>query len=153
MRQLPKLLAISLISIAYTQAPITWADTTSQGTSDGTVPVQKVEALKAPGSVEQASSSGGSLTTPIERAKGEKLATAMGHYGRARALLISAIREFDKGMELVDPNALLDTRLWRETVLERADEIARVLDPQPRATKTGIRFGNETRGVGDAGKR
>ena len=63
------------------------------------------------------------------------------------------MREFDKGRALVDPNALVDAKVWRAGVLERADELARVLDPQPRATKTGIKFGNETVGIGDASKR
>lgn len=95
---------------------------------------------------------GSSMSTPIERAKGEKLATAMGHYGRARSLLVAAIREFDKGFAIVDPNALLDTRMWRDSLLDRADELARLLDPQPRATKGGVKFGAETRGVGDTSR-
>lgn len=90
---------------------------------------------------------------PLERAKGEKLATAMGYFARARSLLISSLREFDKGLALVDPNALLDSRMWRAGVSDRVDELTRVLDPQPRATKGGIKYGNETVGIGDASKR
>lgn len=93
-----------------------------------------------------------SMSTPIERAKGEKLATAMGHYARARSLVVAAIREFDKGYAIVDPNALLDTRMWRDSLLDRADELARLLDPQPRATKGGVKFGAETRGIGDTSR-
>ncbi len=114
----------------------------------------KVEVQAAPNETFAAAStdtvSGGiSAGTPIERAKGEKLATAMGHYARARSLLVAAIREFDKGYGIVDPNALLDSRMWRESLLDRSEELARLLDPQPRATRGGVKFGSETRGIGD----
>jgi hypothetical protein len=97
---------------------------------------------------------GTSRVTPglsLQSAKGEKLAIAMGHYARSRALLISALREFDKGYELVDPSALLDSEGWRQGVTMRAQELARVLDPQPRAARSGVRFDSSTAGIGDAG--
>lgn len=107
----------------------------------------------AEGNSSTAGQAGADASVPLERAKGEKLATAMGYFARARSLLVSAVREFDKGLALVDPNALLDARMWRTGVMDRADELTRVLDPQPRATKSGIKYGNETVGIGDASKR
>jgi hypothetical protein len=89
----------------------------------------------------------------LQSAKGEKLSVAMGHYARSRALLISALREFDKGFQLVDPSALVDVDGWRNGVSMRAQELARVLDPQPRASRSGIRFDESTAGIGDAGSR
>jgi hypothetical protein len=92
-----------------------------------------------------------SNATEIISAKGEKLAIATGHYARARALLISALREFDKGLELVDPNALVDVNLWRNSILDRAEDLERILDPQPRKSRGGVRFDDSTAKTGDAG--
>ncbi len=86
----------------------------------------------------------------IERASGEKLATAVGHYARARSLLIAAVREFDKGAKLANPNVLLDSQQWRSTLIDRTQELDRVLDPQPRASRTGVRFEADTRLLNEA---
>lgn len=88
----------------------------------------------------------------IERAKGEELATAMGHYGRSRSLLIAAIREFDKGVGKASPEALLDTAAWRKSLIERAKDLERVLDPQPRVTTSGIKYEADPRLLGEASK-
>lgn len=77
---------------------------------------------------------------PIEVAKGEKLSKAAGYFGRARSLLLAAVEEFDKGVALVDPSALLDIPTWRSGVTTRIDELGRVLDPQPRVSKGGARY-------------
>lgn len=95
--------------------------------------------------------SAGTHSISLQTAKGEKLAVASGHYARARALLIASVREFDQGLDLVDPSALVDTQKWRKSVLDRAEELARVLDPQPRSSRSGIRFDDSTAGIGDAG--
>lgn len=89
-------------------------------------------------------------TVGIERASGEKLAIAVGHYARARSLLIAAVREFDKGYKLANPNVLLDSQQWRSTLLDRTQELDRVLDPQPRASRTGVRFEADTRLLNEA---
>ena len=88
--------------------------------------------------------------TSLERAKGPKLSAAMGHYARARALLLSAIREFDKGYDIANPNAILDSNEWRSNLIERAKDLERVLDPQPRATNSGVRYDPDTRLLGEA---
>ena len=92
-----------------------------------------------------------SAATGIISAKGEKLAIASGHYARARALLIASLREFDKGLELVDPNALVDANNWRNSVLDRAEDLEHILDPQPRKSRGGVRFDDSTAKTGDAG--
>jgi hypothetical protein len=108
-----------------------------------TLPASSASRVQAPSS----------SATDIISAKGEKLAIATGHYARARALLIASLREFDKGLELVDPNALVDTAMWRGNVMDRADDLAHILDPQPRKSRGGVRFDDATAKTGDAGAR
>lgn len=86
----------------------------------------------------------------IERASGERLATAVGHYARSRTLLLSAIKEFDEGMREANANTLLDASRFRATLINRVEELERVLDPQPRVTKTGIKYSGDTRLMGEA---
>lgn len=76
----------------------------------------------------------------IEQASGEDLAVAVGHYARARSLLIAALREFDAGYKLANPNVLLDSAQWRASVVDRASDLDRVLAPQPRASSRGMKF-------------
>lgn len=78
----------------------------------------------------------------------EDLAAATGHYARTRSLLLAAIREFDAGYKLANPDALMDSQLFRETLLTRAKELEHVLDPQPRASKGGVRFNPDSRLLG-----
>ena len=88
----------------------------------------------------------------IERAEGDKLSEATGHYARARSLLIAALREFDAGYKLANPNVLLNSAQWRATLVDRAQELDRVLDPQPRVSRTGVRFQTDTRLLNEAKK-
>jgi hypothetical protein len=70
----------------------------------------------------------------------EQATEAVAHYARARSLIIAALREFDKGRKIASPSELLEPAQWRNTLIDRAEDLDRVLDPQPRATKGGIRF-------------
>jgi hypothetical protein len=85
----------------------------------------------------------------LEQAKGERLATAVGHFARARSLLIAAINEFDKGNRIVNPSALVNTSEWRNSLIDRAEDLERVLDPQPRANQTGVSFSPDRRLIGN----
>ncbi len=76
----------------------------------------------------------------IGSARPEITAEAIAHYARSRALLVAAINEFDRGRKLAKPDELLDSRMWRTTLIDRAEDLERVLDPQPRATRGGIKF-------------
>ncbi|MEY4667626.1 MAG: hypothetical protein RL518_325 [Pseudomonadota bacterium] len=78
--------------------------------------------------------------TTLGRAGPEQTTEAVAHFARARSLIIAAIHEFDKGRKIASPSELLDTTQWRNTLIDRAEDLDRVLDPQPRATKGGIRF-------------
>ena len=89
-------------------------------------------------------------STGIERASGEKLSIAVGHYSRARALLIAAVREFDQGYKLANPNVLLDSQQWRSSLIDRTQELDRVLDPQPRTSRLGVQFEADTRLLNEA---
>lgn len=70
----------------------------------------------------------------------ERTAAALGHYARARALLVEALAEFEQGKKLARPDLLIDSEEWRLDVISRTEELNRVLDPQPRVTRSGIRF-------------
>lgn len=76
----------------------------------------------------------------LGNARPEVAAEAIAHYARSRALLVASINEFDKARKLARPDELLDTTKWRTTLIDRAEDLERVLDPQPRATRGGIKF-------------
>jgi hypothetical protein len=76
----------------------------------------------------------------VERAEGITLSKAVGHWSRARTYLNLAVREFDKGTELVDPDAIIDAKELRSEILNTIQILERVIDPQPRATEEGVRY-------------
>ena len=86
----------------------------------------------------------------IKNVQGEKLAQATGHFARARSLLIASLVEFDKGLELANPDALFSSSEWRASVTARAREIEHILAPQPRETTGGIKFQADPRLLGEA---
>lgn len=84
----------------------------------------------------------------IEQARREDASAAVGHYARARSLLIQAVREFDQGYKLARPDSLIDSAGWRKGLIERAADIERVLDPQPRVSERGTRYQPDSRLLG-----
>jgi hypothetical protein len=76
----------------------------------------------------------------IEAAKGAELTKASGHWHRARTHLMSALREFDRANELVNPDSVLDAQQWRSHMMNRIVDLDRLLSPQPRASETGVRY-------------
>jgi hypothetical protein len=88
----------------------------------------------------------------LREAHPEITAEAVAHYARSRALLIKAINEFDKGRSLAKPDELLDSTKWRNTLIDRAEDLEKVLDPQPRVTKGGIYFEADSRLLPEAKK-
>lgn len=70
----------------------------------------------------------------------ERSKDAVGHYARARAMLVRALQEFEEGRKLARPDLLLDAEEWRLSVISRAEELNRVLDPQPKVVRSGTRF-------------
>jgi hypothetical protein len=84
----------------------------------------------------------------IEQARREDADAAVGHFARSRSLLIQAVREFDLGYRLARPDSLIDSASWREGLIQRARDIERVLDPQPRITNRGVQFEPDTRLLG-----
>jgi hypothetical protein len=81
----------------------------------------------------------------IESVSPERSSQALGHYARSRSLLLAALREFDQGYKIANPDALFDGRAWRADVITKAQELERVLDPQPRIGRTGVKYGADTR--------
>jgi len=88
----------------------------------------------------------------IEAVQGEKLAEAVGHYARARSLLLAAIREFDSGKRIATPDVLIDSAEWRAALIDRATELEKVLDPQPKLTNGGVRYNPDTRLLSEANR-
>lgn len=91
-------------------------------------------------------------TVNLGQASQEESAEAVAHYARSRALLISAIHEFDQARKIAKPDELLDSTKWRNTLIDRAEDLERVLDPQPKATKGGIKFSADPRLLPEASK-
>ena len=76
----------------------------------------------------------------IETASGTSLTAAVGHYSRARQLLLSALKEFDAGARIASPEILIDIKEWRQSLNDRAEDLERVISPQPRVTKDGVSY-------------
>lgn len=88
----------------------------------------------------------------LGQANHEEVTEAVAHYARARALLITAVQEFDKARKIARPDELIDSTKWRNTLIDRAEDLERVLDPQPKATKGGIKFSADSRLLPEAQK-
>lgn len=73
-------------------------------------------------------------------ASSERSAAAVGHYARARAMLVEALAEFEAGRRIARPDLLLNSEQWRTAVVSRAEDLNRILDPQPRVTRSGVAF-------------
>ncbi len=73
-------------------------------------------------------------------ASAERQDAAVGHYARARALLVEALAEFEQARSVARPDLLLDPEDWRLTIISKTEELNRLLDPQPRVTRSGVRF-------------
>jgi hypothetical protein len=78
----------------------------------------------------------------------ERDTAAVGHFSRARALLIEALAEFELGKTMSDPSLLLDTERWRGNIIVRAEELNRIIEPKPRITRSGIEYGANSQLVG-----
>ena len=90
--------------------------------------------------------------TSLGAASPEQTTEAIAHFARTRSLIIAALHEFDRGRKIANPSALLDTAEWRNTLIDRAEDLDRILDPQPRATKGGIRFEADPRLLPEANR-
>lgn len=114
----------------------------ASGNSSAAHPTQKLAPAKPSGLKPMGPS--------LKNVQGEKLAQATGHFARARSLLIAALGEFDKGLELANPDALFSSSDWRSDVTARARDIEHILAPQPRETTGGIKFQADPRLLGEA---
>ncbi len=65
---------------------------------------------------------------------------AIGHYARARALMVDALAEFEQARKYARPDMLIDPEEWRLSVISRTEELNRILDPKPKVTRDGVRF-------------
>lgn len=71
-------------------------------------------------------------------AEPETVSKANSHYKRARALLLTALREFDKGAAVASPEVLLDVESWRKKLIDNANDLNIIIDPQPRVSTEGV---------------
>lgn len=78
----------------------------------------------------------------------ERESAAIGHFARARALLIEAIAEFELGKSISDPSLIIDTERWRGNIVLRAEELNRVVAPKPKITRQGIEYGENSQLIG-----
>lgn len=69
-----------------------------------------------------------------------RTSAALGHYARARAMLVEALAEFEQGRKYARPDMLLDPEEWRLSIVSRTEELNRVIDPRPRVTRAGVQF-------------
>lgn len=65
---------------------------------------------------------------------------AEGHLSRSKGLLIAALREFDEAMKDMPEKSALNTTRWRDSVAERAEELERLISPNAREARGGIRY-------------
>lgn len=73
-------------------------------------------------------------------ATAERRDAAVGHYARTRALLVEALAEFEQGRRLAQPDMLVNSQEWRLSIISRAEDLNRLIDPRPRVTRGGVRF-------------
>ena len=88
-------------------------------------------------------------STTLLNSDPQKLAKGIGHFERSRSLLLAAIREFDAGYKYVKPDQVLDTDMWRSSILTRASELETMLSPRPREANTGIKYEADPRLIGE----
>ena len=81
----------------------------------------------------------------IDTLQGPRLAAAIGHYSRARALLISAVNEFDAGLKIANPDLLMNSDGWRRAVMDQASELDKVLSPQAASPTGGVKYPADSR--------
>ncbi|MCB0322075.1 MAG: hypothetical protein KDD69_00845 [Bdellovibrionales bacterium] len=65
---------------------------------------------------------------------------ATGHYARARAMMVEALKEFEQGRRLARPDLLVDSEDFRLKLISLTEELNRVIDPKPRITRDGAVF-------------
>lgn len=70
----------------------------------------------------------------------QRSVAAIGHYARARALLVEALAEFEQGRQNARPDMLVDPEEWRLSLISRTEELNRLIDPKPRVTRAGVQF-------------
>ena len=112
----------------------------------------KSTASKSSSSKAQAHTSTVKRGVSIDSLEGPRLAAAIGHFSRARSLLISAVREFDAGLKIANPDLLMNSDSWRRTVMDQATELDKVLAPQPPAPIGGIKYPADSRLLNEAAR-
>lgn len=82
----------------------------------------------------------GSARAETNYASEQRKNAALGHYARARTMMVEALAEFEQARKYARPDMMLDPEEWRLSVISRTEELNRLLDPRPRVTLDGVRF-------------
>lgn len=61
------------------------------------------------------------------------------HFIRAKSLLLSALKEFDEGTK-GNQELSMNSAAWRAEIIDRANELERVISPRARMSTTGAKF-------------
>ncbi len=83
---------------------------------------------------------GGREMASAEYASPERAQAAIGHYSRARALLVQAMREFDEGRQMARPDLVINPDVWTATLNTRAEELNHIISPEARESAGGVRL-------------
>jgi hypothetical protein len=147
MLMIKRCLFLSIIAVGFiTSSSYADGGGDSSGDAGGMAGSRSSHSAKLPGDRAMAK------RTSLGTADPEQTTEAVAHFARARSLIIAALHEFDKGRKIANPSELLDSAQWRNTLIDRAEDLDRVLDPQPRATKGGIRFEADPRLLPEANR-
>lgn len=121
-------LTFSLVLVAWADGNVAPGSDTSAATTTATTP----EPTVVPELV-------------FERADAETQAAAVAHFARSRALLVSALEEFDRACKIAKPDSILNSREWRTDLIDRAKDLEVILAPQPRITHRGVKLEGDNR--------
>ena len=89
------------------------------------------------------STSHAKATILIENADKKTITAATGHYSRARSLLISALKEYDRGVKRADPSSIVNSKKVRNSIIYSARELERLIAPRARKSESGIQYSEE----------
>jgi len=99
------------------------------------------------------SSRSDSKLVSIENASPERRAAALGHYSRAKTMLLDALDEFARAEQIAQPNQVLISSAWRASVEMQSRDLDRIINPEARVSVSGARFEASNSGIRLPGAR
>jgi hypothetical protein len=99
------------------------------------------------GSESSSSARSGKKSVELQDASSERRSAAVGHYSRARTMLIEAIEEFEHARTIARPDLVLNGDDFRAGLIQKIDDLSKVIEPQANVARAGARFDDRTVGV------